>query len=59
MAKRPWSLDDTGKKLAVIRAAVALNLTPAVDIEQMLAESERGYRAAHLDLDLTSTEDKP
>jgi hypothetical protein len=32
------------KKLAAIRAAAQVNAGPAVDIEQMLEEIERGYQ---------------
>lgn len=44
-ARRQHPVGDAAKKLAAIRAAVQLNLGPAVDIEQMLAEIEKGYLA--------------
>jgi len=44
-ARRQQPTGDAAKKIAAIRAAVQLNLGPAVDIEQMLAEIERGYLA--------------
>ncbi len=44
-ARRQQPVGDAAKKLAAIRAAVHLNLGPAVDIEQMLAEIEQGYLA--------------
>jgi hypothetical protein len=44
-ARRQEPAGDTAKKLAAVRAAVQLNLGPAVDIEQMLAEIEQGYLA--------------
>ena len=59
MTKRPSLLDDVGKKLVAVRGAVALNLTPAVDIYQVLEEIEQGYLSAHLDSDSTSSEGKP
>ena len=34
---------DTDAKLRAIRAAASLREAPAPDIEQMLAETERGY----------------
>jgi hypothetical protein len=37
--------DEVEKKLAVVRAAAALDVGPAPDIEQMLAEIEQGYLA--------------
>jgi hypothetical protein len=36
-------VDDLEKKLAAIRAAGELDVGPAPDIEQMLAEIEQGY----------------
>lgn len=42
-ARRQEPSGDIEKKLAVIRAAVKLNLGPAVDIEQMQSEIEQGY----------------
>ena len=42
-ARRSEPLGDVGKKLAAIRAAVAHNAEPAVDIDTMLAEIEQGY----------------
>jgi predicted double-glycine peptidase len=44
-ARRQQPTRDARKKLAAVRAAVRLNLPPAVDIEQMLAEIEQGYLA--------------
>jgi hypothetical protein len=44
-ARRQEPAGDAAKKLAAVRAAIQLNLPPAVDIEQMLAEIERGYLA--------------
>ncbi len=44
-ARAQQPVGDAAKKLAAIRAAVQLNLGPAVDIEQMLAEIEQGYLA--------------
>ena len=41
----PQPLADTGRKLDVIRRA-ASHAFPAPDIDQMLAEIERGYRAS-------------
>jgi hypothetical protein len=35
--------DAIEKKLAIVRAAAALNLGREVDIDQMLAEIEQGY----------------
>ena len=42
-ARRREPLGSVEKKLAAIRAAVAHNGGPEVDIETMLAETERGY----------------
>lgn len=42
-AKREETLADAGKKLRAVREAVQYN-APTADIEQMLAEIERGYR---------------
>lgn len=36
-------MGDPERKLEVIRRAMAMNLAPSPDIEQMLAEIERGY----------------
>jgi len=44
-ARRQEPTGDAAKKLAAVRAAVRLNLGPAVDIEQMLGEIEQGYLA--------------
>jgi hypothetical protein len=41
-ARRSQPLADTGKKLAVVRSA-AKHTFPVGDIEQMLAEIEKGY----------------
>lgn len=41
--RRSEPVVDVGRKLEVIRAAAAHRDGPAVDIEQMLAEIERGY----------------
>jgi predicted 2-oxoglutarate/Fe(II)-dependent dioxygenase YbiX len=41
-ARRREPLGDTGKKLDVVRAA-ARHAFPSGDIQQMLAEIERGY----------------
>jgi hypothetical protein len=43
IARRQQPTGDVAKRLAAIRAAAQLNLPPAVDIEQMLAEIEQGY----------------
>jgi hypothetical protein len=45
MARRREPVGDAGKKLDVVRAA-ARHAFPTGDIEQMLAEIERGYGAA-------------
>jgi hypothetical protein len=43
-ARREQPVGDVEKKLAAIRTAAALNVGgPAVDIETMLAEIEKGY----------------
>jgi uncharacterized sporulation protein YeaH/YhbH (DUF444 family) len=42
-ARRREPLGDVEKKLRAIRAAAAHQVGPAVDIETMLAEIERGY----------------
>jgi hypothetical protein len=42
-ARRQEPVGDAARKLAAVRAAVQLNLGPAVDIDQMLAEIEQGY----------------
>ena len=42
-ARRQEPVGDAAKKLAALHAAVELNLPPAVDIDQMLAEIEQGY----------------
>jgi hypothetical protein len=42
LARRREPLGDTGKKIAVIRAA-ARHDYPAGDIDKMLAEIEKGY----------------
>jgi hypothetical protein len=42
-ARRREPLGDVEKKLAAIRAAAAHCAEPAVDIDTMLAEIERGY----------------
>ncbi len=44
VAERERSSGDVEAKLAIVRKAVTLNLTPAVDIDTMLAEIEMGYR---------------
>lgn len=43
VAERERSSGDVEAKLAIIRKAVTYNLTPAVDIDTMLAENERRY----------------
>lgn len=43
-ARRREPVGDAAKKLAVVRAAVRFEF-PTADIEQMLAEVERGYLA--------------
>lgn len=43
MARRREPLTDTDKKIEAVRAAVKHEF-PTADIEQMLAEIERGYR---------------
>jgi hypothetical protein len=43
MARRKEPLGDSAKKLALIRAA-ARYAYPTADIDQMVAEIERGYR---------------
>jgi len=43
-AERKRSSGDVEAKLAVIRKAATYNLTPAVDIDTMLAQIEMGYR---------------
>lgn len=42
-AERTTAGGDVSRKLAVIRAASAKAVVPAVDIDQMLAEIEQGY----------------
>lgn len=42
-AERHTSNGDVEAKLAVIRKAATYNLTPAVDIDTMLAENEQRY----------------
>jgi hypothetical protein len=42
LARRREPLDDIGKKLDAVRAAVEHEF-PVADIDQMLAEIERGY----------------
>lgn len=42
-ARRREPLGDSGKKLGVIRTA-ARHTYPTADVEEMLAEIERGYR---------------
>ena len=44
-ARRTEPRTDAKKKLAVVRAAVQHSF-PTADIEQMLAEIERGYRGS-------------
>jgi hypothetical protein len=44
-ARREESSGDVGKKLAAVRAAVKHNIGPAVEIDEMLADIERGYLA--------------
>jgi hypothetical protein len=43
VAERERSSGDVEAKLALIRKAATLNLTPAVDIDTMLAENELRY----------------
>jgi len=45
MARRREPVGDTGKKVAVVRAA-ARHAYPSADIEQMLTEIEAGYGVA-------------
>jgi hypothetical protein len=44
-ARRQESSGDVEKKLAAVRAAVKHNTGPAVEIDEMLADIERGYMA--------------
>jgi predicted 2-oxoglutarate/Fe(II)-dependent dioxygenase YbiX len=44
MARRREPLTDTDKKIAAVRAAVQHDF-PTADIDQMLAEIERGYHS--------------
>lgn len=44
-ARRQEASGDVGKKLAAVRAAVKHNAGPAVEIDEMLADIERGYLA--------------
>jgi hypothetical protein len=45
MARRREPVGDTGRKLDVVRAA-ARHAYPTADIDDMLADIERGYRVA-------------
>jgi hypothetical protein len=47
-ARRSETSGDVDKKIAAVRAAASLTLTPAVDIESMLAEIEQGYTSGRL-----------
>jgi predicted 2-oxoglutarate/Fe(II)-dependent dioxygenase YbiX len=42
-ARKREPLGDLEKKIQAIRAAAACDLSPAVEIDTMLAEVERGY----------------
>jgi hypothetical protein len=42
-ARRREPLGDVEKKLAAVRTAAAYHESPAVDIDTMLSEIERGY----------------
>jgi hypothetical protein len=44
-ARRQEASGDVGKKLAAVRAAVKHNAGPVVEIDEMLADIERGYLA--------------
>jgi hypothetical protein len=44
-ARRQEASGDVEKKLAAVRAAVKHNVGPAVEIDEMLADIERGYLA--------------
>lgn len=44
-ARRQEASGDIEKKLAAVRAAVKHNVGPAVEIDEMLADIERGYLA--------------
>jgi hypothetical protein len=44
-ARSHKSVGDPEAKLKAVRRAVEYNLTPAVDIDQMLREIEQGYQS--------------